>query len=343
MDPFRKVSVYLKASKKGKMGIVLGTILGITLFHYSIGVNPLSHQIYGKFYYAPIIMGALWSGVKGGLITSMIVSLLLLPHLFLNWQGNPANVWGILLEVPTLILAGLVTGYLRDRESTVWSRAKKTYSFATHEMKNIGMSIHGFVNLIKRRGNPSEEVSKFLGVIEKEARRMESVAKTMLLFSKDLPLKKEKTDMNEFLKEIASLSEEMARERGVYFRSKIKEGLPSAWMDSDRMKEALINLLQNAFHATPEGKGVILRADENGRHVKIEVLDSGKGIAAEDLPKIFLPFYTTKSEGTGLGLAITKRIIEAHGASVIVHSQEGKGTHFKVIFPVNPVRKPSTF
>jgi hypothetical protein len=101
MDPFRKVSVYLKASKKGKIGIVLGTLLGITLFHYSIGVNPLSHQIYGKFYYAPVIMGTLWSGVKGGLITSVIVSLLLLPHFFLNWQGNPANVWGILLEVPT--------------------------------------------------------------------------------------------------------------------------------------------------------------------------------------------------------------------------------------------------
>jgi two-component system sensor histidine kinase HydH len=343
MDSLRKVSESLKASKKIKTGLVLGTILGITLFHYSIGVNPLNHQIYGKFYYAPIIMGALWSGVKGGFITSMIVSVLLLPHLFLNWQGNPVNVWGILLEIPTLVLAGLVTGYLRDRESAVWLKAKRTYSFATHEMKNIGMSIHGLVRLIRRRGNPSEDVSKFLGVIEKEARRMESVAQTMLLFSKDLPLKKEKTDINEFLEEIASLSEEMARERGIYFQSRIKEGLPSAWMDSDRMKEALINLIQNAIHATPPGKAVILRAYENSRHVKIEVLDSGKGIAHEELPKIFLPFYTTKSEGTGLGLAMTKRIIEAHGASIIVHSQEGKGTHFKVVFPVNPVRKSSTF
>lgn len=69
--------------------------------------------------------------------------------------------------------------------------------------------------------------------------------------------------------------------------------------------------------------------------MKIEVLDSGKGIPPENLAKIFLPFYTTKSEGTGLGLAITKRIIEAHGAAITVHSQEGKGTQFMVVFPAN--------
>jgi signal transduction histidine kinase len=322
-------------SKKVKGSLIVGAILGITLFHYLLQVNPLNHQIYGKFYYAPVIMAALWFGVKGGIFTSVVTSLLLLPHFFLGSKENPFNVWGILLEVPTLVLAGVVTGYLKDRESAVWSKAKKTYSFATHEMKNIGMSIHGFVRLIKRRGNPSEEVSKLLGVIEKEAQRMERMAKGMLHFSKDLFLKKEKMDINEFLKEIVTIFEEMARERGVYFQSQIKEGLPPAWMDPDRMKEALINLTQNAIHATPPGKGVIFRANKNGRHVKIEVLDSGKGIPREDLAKIFLPFYTTKSDGTGLGLAITKRIIEAHGATITVDSQQGKGTHFRVFFPVN--------
>jgi len=265
----------------------------------------------------------------------MITSLILLPHLFLNSKENPINVWGLLLEIPTLVLVGLVTGYLRDRESAVWSKAKRTYSFATHEMKNVGMSIHGFVRLIRRKGNPSEEVSKFLGVIEKEAQRMERVAKTMLHFSKDILLKKEMMDISEFLKEIVTISEATAREKGVHFQSEIKDVLPLAWIDPDRMKEALINLTQNAIHATPPGKIVILRAYENGRHVKIEILDSGKGIPREDLAKIFLPFYTTKSGGTGLGLAITKRIIEAHGATITVRSREGRGTQFMVVFPVN--------
>lgn len=322
-------------SKKVKVSLILGAILGITVFHYLLQVNPLNHQIYGKFYYVPVLMAALWFGVKGGLLASMITSFILLPHLFLDSKENPINVWGLLLEIPTLVLVGLVTGYLKDRESAVWSRAKRTYSFATHEMKNIGISIHGFVRLIKRRGNPSEEVSKFLGVIEKEAQRMEGVAKGMLHFSKDLRLKKEKMDINEFLKEIVTISEETARERGVHFQSEIKSVLPLTWIDPDRMKEALVNLTQNAIHATPPGKGVIFRANKNGRHMKIEVLDSGKGIPPENLAKIFLPFYTTKSEGTGLGLAITKRIIEAHGAAITVHSQEGKGTQFMVVFPAN--------
>lgn len=320
-------------SKRLRITFIIAAILGITLFHYLFQMNPMSHQIYGKLYYAPILMAALWSGVKGGFITSMIISLLLLPHLFLDWQGNPANVWGILLEVPTLVLAGLVTGYLRDRESAVWSRAKRTYSFGTHEMKNIGISIHGFVRLIKRRGNPSEEVSKFLGVIEKEAQRMESVAKTMLHFSKDFNLKIEKIDINEFLEEIVMISEETARERSVYFQSELRERLPSAWMDSEKMKEALINLTQNAIHATPAGGMVMLRAQKNGGNVKIQILDSGKGIPHQDLDKIFLPFYTTKSEGSGLGLAITKRIVEAHGATIEVDSKEGTGTRFMVVLP----------
>lgn len=322
-------------SKKAKVSLILGAILGITVFHYLLQVNPLNHQIYGKFYYVPVLMAALWFGVKGGLLASMITSFILLPHLFLNSKENPINVWGLLLEIPTLVLVGLVTGYLKDRESAVWSKAKRTYSFATHEIKNIGMSIHGFARLIKRRGNPSEEVSKFLGVIEKEAQRMERIANSMLHFSKGLPLKKEKMDINEFLKEIVTISEEMARERGVHFQSEIKDVLPLAWMDPDRMKEALINLTQNAIHATPPGKVVIFRANKNGRHMKIEVLDSGKGIPPENLAKIFLPFYTTKSEGTGLGLAITKRIIEAHGATITVDSREGRGTRFIVVFPLN--------
>jgi signal transduction histidine kinase len=189
----REKKEHPQLSEKGKIVCITGVILGITILHYSIGVNPLNHQIYGKLYYAPILMAALWFGVRGGIFTSMATSFLLLPHLLLDLQGE-SKLWGLLLEVPTLILAGLVTGYLRDRESAVWSQAKRTYSFATHEMKNVGMTIHGFVRLIRRRGNPSEEVSKFLGVIEKEAQRMERVAKTMLHFSKGILLKKEKKD-----------------------------------------------------------------------------------------------------------------------------------------------------
>jgi signal transduction histidine kinase len=142
-------------------------------------------------------------------------------------------------------------------------------------------------------------------------------------------------DINEFLKEIVTISEATAREKGVHFQSEIKDVLPLAWMDPDRMREALINLTQNAIHATPAGGMVMLRTQKNGGNVKIQILDSGKGIPHQDLDKIFLPFYTTKSEGTGLGLAITKMIIEAHGATITVRSQEGRGTQFMVVCPVN--------
>jgi two-component system sensor histidine kinase HydH len=325
-----------------KIASILGCILGITLLHYSIGVSPLNHQIYGKFYYGPVIMAALWFGIRGGVLTSAFTSLLLIPHLFIDWGNNMGGLWGIFLEVPILNLAGLVTGYLRDKEREERAALAKvshfvslgrTYSFAAHEMKNIGTSICGFTRLIHKRANLSEDAKGFLDVIEKESLRMERLAKGMLHFSRDSTLKKEKLDINAFLKDIISISQHMANEKGISFYSDVTENLPEIWLDPDRMKEVLINLTQNAIHATPRGGIVILRALGNHAKVKIQIADTGNGIPRGDLDKIFQPYFTRKTDGTGLGLAVSKKIVEAHGASIEVDSKEGMGTQFSIIFP----------
>lgn len=333
----------VKLPAKLKFGLILGTILGITLFHYSIGVNPLNHQIYGKFYYAPVILAALWFGVKGGILTSIIIDLLLIPHFFIDWGSNIDSLWGILLEIPTLNLAGLVTGYLRDKEMEKRTELKeidhlaslrRSYSFAAHEMKNIGISIHGFAKLIKRKANPSEDIMRFLGIIERESQRVERLAKGMLDFSKNPVLKKERLDPEEFLKEVISITQEMVKEKGIEFQSEIREDLSPIWLDLDRMKEVLVNLAQNAVHATPLGGKVTLRASGNGENIKIQVTDTGNGIPLADLDKIFFPFFTTKPEGNGIGLAVSKEVVEAHGGTIKVDSKEGIGTQFTIVLPI---------
>jgi len=325
----------LRRSKKLKIGIIVGTILCITLFHYLLQVNPLNHQIYGKFYYAPILLAALWFGFRGGLIASIAVDLLLIPHFFLDWGSSIGGLWGVMLEVPMLNLTGWVMGLLKDKEDVALAKVKRTYSFATHEMKNIGISIGGFVKLMKKKGNLPEDTTRFLSIIEKEAQRMERVTKGILHFSRDTILKKESTNMGEFLREVVSISQELARQKGVEFQGETQEDLPSLWLDSDGMKEVLINLVQNAIHATPPGGSIILRAFRNGGNVKIQIVDCGQGIPSGCLNKIFLPFFTTKPEGTGLGLAVSKKIVEAHGASIEVDSREGKGTQFSIQFPLS--------
>ncbi len=317
-------------------------MLGITLFHYSIGVNPLNHQIYGKFYYAPVIMAALWFGLRGGLIASILVDLLLIPHFFMSWGSQIDSLWGVLLEIPTLNLTGLVAGYLKDRETARraelkeinhWASLQGTYSFAAHEMKNIGISIHGFAKLIKRRAGPSEDVVRFLGIIERESQRIERLAKGMLHISKSSELKREKFDPKTFLEDVITITQEMASGKGVEFQSQIEENLSPVWLDSDRMKDVLVNLAQNAIQATPPGGRVTLRASGNGKNVEIQVKDTGDGIPPEDLDKIFLPFFTTKQEGNGIGLAACKEAVEAHGGKIEVDSQERVGTVFTITLP----------
>ncbi|NIS68324.1 MAG: hypothetical protein GTO12_05025 [Proteobacteria bacterium] len=347
----RKVKSFVKRSRpvqihvKLKIAIILGAISGITLFHYLTGINPLNHQIYGKLYYAPVVLAALWFGVTGGLSASITVALVLAAHSLADWGNNITGVWGVLLEVPILNLAGLLIGYLADRErkrKAHWNEVSqlasigKTYTYLAHEIKNIAISIHGFAKLTTRRTNLSDDVMRFLGIIEKESERMERLARDALFSPDDSTVKKERHNFNQFLQEIISISREMAKLKGINYYSEVKEDLPSICLDSDRMKEVLLNLTQNAIHATPPGGSIVLRAFGNNGRVKVQIADTGKGVSPGSLDKIFLPFFTTKSEGMGMGLAISKKIVEAHGATIEVESEERKGTRFTISFPVHP-------
>jgi two-component system sensor histidine kinase HydH len=330
-------------AKKFKWGMILAAILGTTLFHYSAGINPFVHQVYGKLYLIPILLSALWFGLKGGLVVSVLVDILLLPHFLMAWGSNPMGIWMVLLEAPALTLAGLVVGYLSDRgregrlaEKKVeqFASLEKNYSFAAHEMKNIGIVIHGFARLLNRKARLSGEATKYLGVIEEESFRMEKLAKGMLNFFQTPTLKRERLNLNEFLRGITLVMEEAAREKRIEFHREVQESLPPVCLDGDRIKEVLINLGHNAIQATPPGGVVILKVWENDRHIKVQIMDTGRGIPPEDLSKIFLPFYTTKPNGNGLGLAICKKVIEAHGALISVDSRRGKGTQFTLLFPL---------
>jgi len=100
----------------------------------------------------------------------------------------------------------------------------------------------------------------------------------------------------------------------------------------------LINLIMNAIHAMPEGGTLRIGIANAGDRVKLSVADSGHGIPTDALKKVFDPFFTTKEfgKGTGLGLTVVKVILEEHGGSIAVESQEGKGTTFTILLPTGP-------
>ena len=115
--------------------------------------------------------------------------------------------------------------------------------------------------------------------------------------------------------------------------------LPSIWADESRLEQVFTNLLTNAFKWSPEGSKVTLKAKKQDSAVRIEVCDSGPGIARENQEKIFEAYYRVKSDtprvgGLGLGLALCKTIVETHGGEIGVDSEEGKGSTFHFSLPL---------
>ena len=147
-------------------------------------------------------------------------------------------------------------------------------------------------------------------------------------------------DLADTLQQIVHLLEPKAKERGLALELKLPEDLPFVRADQRSMEEGFTNLISNAINYSPEGGTVVVSASKHMEFLEVRVSDTGVGIAAEELPKIFDKFYRVKHPqtrqviGTGLGLSIVKGVIEAHRGSVEVESTPGVGTIFKVLLPI---------
>lgn len=139
-----------------------------------------------------------------------------------------------------------------------------------------------------------------------------------------------------------------AAENGIETSLQEGAGMPRVFADQDSLRSVFTNLLLNSLEAMDsEGDGTgrsigITLAAESTNRVRIEVKDTGRGIAPEDIAKVFEPYYSTKETGTGLGLAIVKKAIDDHGGSISVSSKEGSGTTFTILLPVEPEGKERT-
>jgi signal transduction histidine kinase len=105
-------------------------------------------------------------------------------------------------------------------------------------------------------------------------------------------------------------------------------------IDPLQIEQVLLNVLLNAVQATPAGKRIVIREQRDERDAIVDIVDEGPGIAAEHLPRIFSPFFTTKEKGTGLGLAIAHHIVVAHRGSLEVHETSLHGTNFRIRLPI---------
>ena len=200
-----------------------------------------------------------------------------------------------------------------------------------HEIRNPLTPIGGFARRLAKR--LAGEQKEYAEIIVREVDRLEAMLDETLSFVRQARLSIEPFDINSLLDSIISLITPSLKS-GVEVR---KDPSPEPLLitgDTNRLKEAFLNIIKNAEQAITE-KGVItIRSTKDVGAAVVEISDTGSGIDEEALKFIFDPFFTTKASGTGLGLAITNRIIEEHGGRIGVESEKDKGTTFRVYLPL---------
>lgn len=186
------------------------------------------------------------------------------------------------------------------------------------------------------------EDPKLVGLIDSiiaAVTRAGRITKRLLTFARNLEAKIERVNLPETIQEVLSFVERDAQHRNIHIDTRIEPGLDALCMDRGKLQQVILNIVNNAFAAMDQGGRLeIEAAPAAAGRFRLAIRDNGPGIAPEDLPRIFEPFYSTKKNqgGTGLGLSITYGLIQEMGGTIQVESRLGEGTCFILDLPLNP-------
>ena len=181
-----------------------------------------------------------------------------------------------------------------------------------------------------------EGAHEHIDVIASEIKRLDEVITGFVRFIRPEELQLQPVSVESLIHEVIALVEPDVRRNGVVCRADIASGLPELRADPALLRQALLNLALNGCQAMPTGgKLTMSAAAEKDRRISLTVEDTGLGIPADKLDRIFDLYFTTKPEGSGVGLSIVYRIVQLHGGEIEVQSTEGSGTAFRILLPRN--------
>jgi signal transduction histidine kinase len=219
-----------------------------------------------------------------------------------------------------------------------------------HEIKNhlgtLGLNLQLLAEDFKEPQSQRERRAlERIQRLEQECHRLTEVSNDFLRFARVKDLELEPTKLADVVRALVDFFGPSARQANIDIKTYFPADLPPVNLDRDLFKQALLNLFLNAQQAMPRGGELTIQAwpasylPQGG--VVLNVIDTGQGMKREDLPRVFRPFFSTRPGGTGLGLPTTRRIIEAHGGTITVQSELGKGTQFTIYLPPpDESRKP---
>jgi two-component system, NtrC family, sensor kinase len=210
-----------------------------------------------------------------------------------------------------------------------------------HEIKNPLTGIAAAITIIKEDFEPADPRTEIINEVLEQIKRLDKTTNDLLFFGKPTQPELTYTDLNSVVKKTLMFAAQHRSGKNIEKKLELDETIPPVYVDPKQIQQVLLNLILNALQAMQNGGVLIVRTalaeTEGKRWAKVSIADTGPGIPAQLLPKIFTPFFTTKAQGTGLGLAICYKLVKQHEGELSVVSEDGVGTVFTVDLPVSRI------
>jgi len=343
-----------------RLAIVLAVALATVAFHYGLIVKPsasdsgLFHAIHGRLCYIPIILGAIWFGVRGGLGIALFITALTIPYARFGPHAEHGAAVGEYTEMLFYIAIGLTAGILielqrrerKRREDMAVELARQEHLSSigqmaaglAHEIKNPLGSIKGSAEIIGDDYPEGTHKHEIVEVLSKETDRLNRVVEDFLKFARPRPIDRTPIQLNTLIEDVLSQIGVDSSTHNIRISKNLDPALPVAGFDSEKLRQVFLNISLNAANAMPDGGTIIVETRSVNRdgktHICVTFKDEGVGIPPEDVEKIFDPFFTRTDNGTGLGLSISHTIVSDHGGHIEVKPNQPRGTSISVLLPI---------
>ncbi|GFE59409.1 nitrogen regulation protein NR(II) [Geobacter sp. AOG1] len=280
-----------------RLMLLVVAVVGISLLHYLTPLQrPMLHDIFQRLYYLPIILAAFWFGLRGGLISSLVVSLLYIPHVLFQWGHHSSLELEKFLEILLYNVVGGITGFLCQQEETRRLQLEETArgleesyrklqrqadmiigieeqlrraerlsalgelsAVLAHEIRNPLGSIRGTAEILRDDYRPGDRKYEFLEILFKETDRLNRVVEDFLGLARPVAAERETCDLSSELREVQSLLAGEAASRGVRLRLDLAD-LPPVRGDREKLRQVFLNLALNGIQATGRGGDMTIRS-----------------------------------------------------------------------------------
>jgi two-component system, NtrC family, sensor histidine kinase HydH len=345
----------------------------VSVLHYATSAeHAWLHNIYQRLYYAPIVLGAYWFGVRGGLLTAVAAAVAYVPHISHTWGHNAPYAASQYAELVIFPSAGLLIGLLADTQRKLtrqYQRAAVSLEAANrelvesheqlkradrlsalgeiaaglaHEIRNPLAGIKGALEIVQSRVNAGTPEAEFSGIAATEVGRLDSLVAEFLTYARPREPEFREGRLDDVIDHVLALLKPEAERANIRIERDAGVPLPVVRMDSEQIQQVIFNVVLNGIQAGPPGSTLSIRTSYLQGWATVEVVDRGPGVAAEHRHRLFDPFFTTKTHGTGLGLAVSQRIMAAHGGRIDISAAADGDTVARISLPAPLADHPAT-